>query len=133
MRREIDLKKADYFHKGFLTNFSLLKRIPIVTYFVFLYQNAITETKQVEPLTLNALTLMVSTKSAHQLPDNSREAFNSFYCNWKPVKLDGSTLHSNPLLPRLRNHNATDDGERGEFVTHDSAYNSGGNTPTSTR
>ena len=84
--REIDLKQADYFHKGFLTNFNLPKRNPIVTYFVFLYQNAITETKQVEPLTLNALTLMVSTKSTHLLPDNSREAFNGFYCNWKPVK-----------------------------------------------
>ena len=80
--REIDLKQADHFHKGFLTNFNLQKRIPIVRYFVFFYQNAITETiKQVEPLTL-----MISTKSAHLLPDNSPEAFNSFYCHWKPVK-----------------------------------------------
>ena len=29
---------------------------------------------------------MVSTKSAHLLPDNSLEAFNGFYCTWKPVK-----------------------------------------------
>ena len=29
---------------------------------------------------------MVSTKSAHLLPDNSPEAFNGFYCTWKPVK-----------------------------------------------
>ena len=79
--REIGLKKVDYFHKRFLTNFNLQKRIPIVTYFVFFYQNAITETKQVEPLTL-----MVSTKSAHLLPENSSEAFNGFYCTWKPVK-----------------------------------------------
>ena len=79
--REIGLKQADYFHKGFLTNFNLQKRIPIVTYFVLFYQNAITETKQVEPLTL-----MVSTKSPHLLPDNSSEAFNGFYCTWKQVK-----------------------------------------------
>ena len=79
--REIGLKKADYFHKGFLTNFNLQKKIPIVTYFVFFYQNAITETKQVEPLTL-----MVSTKSAHLLRGNSPEAFNGFYCTWNPVK-----------------------------------------------
>ena len=69
------MKQADYFHKGFLTNFNLQKRIPIVTYFVFFYQNAITEAKQVEPLTL-----MVSTNSAHLLPDNSLEAFDGFYC-----------------------------------------------------
>ena len=30
--REIGLKQADYFHKGFLTNFNQQKRIPIVTY-----------------------------------------------------------------------------------------------------
>ena len=42
--------------------------------FVFFYQNAITVTKQVKPLTL-----MVSTKSAHLHPDNSLEAFNGFY------------------------------------------------------
>ena len=30
--REIDLKQADYFHKEFLTNFNLHKRIPIVTF-----------------------------------------------------------------------------------------------------
>ena len=34
--REIGLKQADYFHKGFLTNFNLQKRIPIVTYFCIL-------------------------------------------------------------------------------------------------
>ena len=75
------MKQTDYFHKGFLTNFNLQKRIPIITYFVFFYQNAITETKQVEPLTL-----LVSTKSARLLPDNSLDAFNGFYCTWKPVK-----------------------------------------------
>ena len=48
---------------------------------MFFYQNAITETKQVKPLTL-----MVFTKSAHLLPDNSLEAFNGFCCTWKPVK-----------------------------------------------
>ena len=79
--REIGLKQADYFHKGFLTNFNLQKRIPIVTYFVFFYQNAIIEAKQVEPLTL-----MVSTESAHLLSDNSPEAFNGFDCTWNPVK-----------------------------------------------
>ena len=30
--------------------------------------------------------LMVSTKSAHLLPDNSLEAFNGFCCTWKLVK-----------------------------------------------
>ena len=69
--RGIDLKQADYFHEEFLTNFNLQRRILI---FVFFHQDAITETKQVKPLTL-----MVSTKSA-QLPDNSLEAFNGFYC-----------------------------------------------------
>ena len=69
------MKQADYFHKGFLTNFNLQKRIPIVTYFVFFYQNALTETKQVE-----LLTLIVSMKSAHLLPDNSLEAVNGFHC-----------------------------------------------------
>ena len=83
--REIDLKQADYFHKGFLTNFNLQKRIPIVTYFVFFYQNVITETKQVER-EVEPVTLMVSMKSAHLLPDNSPGAFNGFYCNWKPVE-----------------------------------------------
>ena len=29
---------------------------------------------------------MVSTKSAHLLPDNSLEVFNGFFCTWKPVK-----------------------------------------------
>ena len=49
--------------------------------FVFFYQNAITKTKQIK-----SLTLMVSTKSAHLLPDNSLDAFNGFFCTWKPVK-----------------------------------------------
>ena len=49
--------------------------------FVFFYQNTVTVTKQVKPLRL-----MVSTKSAHLLPDNSLEAFNGFYCTSKPVK-----------------------------------------------
>ena len=49
--------------------------------FVFFYQNAIRETKQVKPLTP-----IGSTKSAHLLPDNSLEAFNGFFCTWKPVK-----------------------------------------------
>ena len=94
--REIGLKQADYFHKGFLTNFDLQKRIPTVTYFVFFYQNAITETKQVEPLTL-----MVSTKSAHLLPDNSPEAFNGFYCTWNPVKFRWKHFTRCDLWPRF--------------------------------
>ena len=80
--REIDLNQANYFHKGFLINFNLHKRIPIVIYFLFFYQNAITATKQVKPLTL-----MVSTKSTQLLPDNSLEALMaSINCTWKPVK-----------------------------------------------
>ena len=74
--REIDLKQANYFHKGFLTNFIPHKRRSRSSHiFVFFYQNAITETKRVKPLTL-----MVSMKSAHLLPENSLEAFNGFYC-----------------------------------------------------
>ena len=76
--REIDLKQANYFHKGFLTNFNRSRSSHI---FVFFLQNTIKDTKQVKPLTL-----MVSTKSAHLLPDNSLEAFNGLYCTWKPVK-----------------------------------------------
>ena len=37
--REIDWKQANYFYKGFLTNFNLPKRIPIVTYFCILLSN----------------------------------------------------------------------------------------------
>ena len=118
MRREIDLKQADYFHKGFLTNFNLLKRIPIVTYFVFLYQNAITETKQVEPLTLNAWFPRKAPTNFQTI--HGRLVIASIVIG-NQLSFDGSTLYSNPLIPRLRNHNATDDGERGEFVTHDSA------------
>ena len=97
--REIGLKQADYFHKGFLANFNLQKRIPIVTYFVFFYQNAITETKQVEPLTL-----MLSTKSAHLLPENSPEAFNGSIVLGTQSSFDGSTLYFNDeSLSKLEN------------------------------
>ena len=78
--REMDLKQANYFHKGFLTNLNKEDPDRHIS-FVFFYQNAIPETTQVKPLTL-----MVSTKSAHLLPDNSLEALNGFYCTWKPVK-----------------------------------------------
>ena len=57
---------------------------------VFFYQNAITEAKQVNPLTL-----IVSMKSAHLLPDNSLEAFNGFYCTWKPVKFRWKHFQTN--------------------------------------
>ena len=86
MAREIDLKQADYFHKEFLTNFNLLKRIPIVTYFVFFYQNVITETKQAEPLTL-----MVSTKSAHLLPDIHWRLLMASIVIGNQSSFDGST------------------------------------------
>ena len=78
--KEIDLKQAGYFHKGF-TDFNPNKGIPIATYFCIFLSNVITVRRQVEPLAL-----IVSTKSAHLLPDNSLEAFNGFYCTWKPVK-----------------------------------------------
>ena len=41
---------------------------------------------------------MVSTKSTHLLPDNSLEAFNGFYCTWKPVKFRWK--HFKPIAKR---------------------------------
>ena len=78
--REIDLKQANYFHKDFLQILTYIRGSRSSHILVFFHQNAITETKQVKPLTL-----MVSTKSAHLLPENSLDAFNGFYCTWKPV------------------------------------------------
>ena len=79
--REINLKQANYFHKGFLTNVNLHNRIPIVTCFCIFLSKCNYRNKQVKPLML-----MASTKSTHLLPDNSLKAFDGFYCTWKPVK-----------------------------------------------
>ena len=84
--REIDLKQANYFHKGFLT-FNVHKRIPIITYLCIFYQNAVSEIKQVKPLTL-----MASTKSAQLLPENSLDALMASIVLGNQSSFDGSTL-----------------------------------------
>ena len=85
--REIDLSRLIIFIKYFLQILTHIRGSRSSHIFVFFYQNAITETKRVKPLRL-----MVSTKSAHLLPDNSLEAFNSFCCTWKPVKFQWKHL-----------------------------------------
>ena len=68
--REIDLKQTNYFHKEFLTNFDLHKKIPIVTYFCILLSECNYRNKEGQAINANGF--------HEKLPPTSRQFTGDF-------------------------------------------------------
>ena len=85
--REIDLKQANYFHKGFLTNLNLHKRIPIVTYVCILLSKCIYRNKAVKAINANGF---------HEKRSPTSRQFTGGFL-WFPLYLETSQVSMEAL------------------------------------